>query len=153
MVTNICWGWFVIYTEILCGQVLQIICMNTHGAAIRGTYLRPRNGNGFTRVSFYPYCLLQKQVKKKRDPQVPESLAPELEAIKRVVCLYFSVDKSDLLKSRRGRFNEPRSMAIYLGRMLRKENLLELGSEFGLVSYSSVSSVVEGMGKQKRQSR
>lgn len=67
--------------------------------------------------------------------------------------MYYSVDKSDLLKSRRGRFNEPRSMAIYLGRMLRKENLLELGSEFGLVSYSSVSSVVEGMGKQLGKNR
>src|SRR3972149_627346 len=53
-----------------------------------------------------------------------------------------------LLKAKRGRFNEPRSMAIYLARMLRKDSLTDIGSEFNLSGYSSVSSVLQGIAKQ-----
>ncbi|MBU2498382.1 MAG: transposase, partial [Proteobacteria bacterium] len=86
----------------------------------------------------------------KRDPQIPESgeLAPELDAIKKEVCSYYGVEQSELLKSRRGRFNEPRSMAIYLARMLRKDSLIDISSAFGLSGYSSASSVLQAIGKQ-----
>jgi REP element-mobilizing transposase RayT len=92
---------------------------------------------------------------KNRNPQVPESLAlaPEIEEIKSAVCLYYKVDEFELLISRRGRFSEPRSMAIYLARMLRKDSLLDIGSEFALNGYSSVSSVLEGMKKQLQKNR
>ncbi len=92
---------------------------------------------------------------KNHNPQVPESsaLAPEIEGIKKAVCSYYKVGESELLKSRRGRFNEPRSMAIYLARMLRKDSLIDIGSEFGLNGYSSVSSVLEGMKKQLQKNR
>lgn len=48
----------------------------------------------------------------KRDVQVPESaeLAPEIDRIKREVCSYYRVEPSELLKCRRGSFNEARSM-------------------------------------------
>jgi putative transposase len=86
----------------------------------------------------------------KRDHQIPESiaLAPELETIQKVVSSYYQVDGSELRKSRRGRFNEPRSMAIYLARMLRKDGLLAISTDFGLGGYSSASSVVAGMKKR-----
>jgi putative transposase len=92
---------------------------------------------------------------KKTNSQVPESrlLAPELQSIKETICAYYGIDGSVLLKSRRGRFNEPRSMAIYLCRKLRKDGLLALGSEFGLSGYSSASSVVLGMKRQVTQNR
>lgn len=85
-----------------------------------------------------------------RSPQIPESLslAPDLEDIKKVVCSYYGVDESELSKSRRGQFSEPRSMAIHLTRMLREDSLLDIGSEFGLNGYSSVSSVLDGMKKK-----
>jgi len=44
-------------------------------------------------------------------------------------------------------------MAIYLGRMLRKDGLVDLGSEFGLRGCSSVSSVVVGMKKKLQKNR
>ena len=44
-------------------------------------------------------------------------------------------------------------MAIYLARMLRKDSLLDIGSEFALNGYSSVSSVLEGMKKQLQKNR
>ena len=91
----------------------------------------------------------------KNDPQIPESrtLAPDLETIKKAVCSYYSIDVSELLKRRRGKFNEPRSVAIYLIRMLRKDGLLKISSEFGLRGYSSVSSVLEGMKKKIQTNR
>jgi len=91
----------------------------------------------------------------KRDGQIPESaeLAPELDAIKKEVCTYYRVEQSELSKSRRGSFNEPRSMAIYLARMLRKDGLMDIGSEFGLSSYSSVSSVLQGIGSKLLKNR
>jgi len=96
-----------------------------------------------------------KYFEQKRDPQIPDSmiLAPELETIKKVVSSYYQIDESELLKSRRGKFNEPRSMAIYLVRKLRQDSLTNISSEFCLSGYSSVSSVLETMGKlfQKNQ--
>ncbi len=92
---------------------------------------------------------------KKQHPQVPESseLGPELKAIKKKVCDYYRVEESELLKSRRGRFNEPRNMAIYLVRRLRKDNLREIGSEFGLSGYSSASSILQELEKQFLKNR
>jgi chromosomal replication initiation ATPase DnaA len=92
---------------------------------------------------------------RKRDAQAPESaeLAPDLDAIKKEACSYYRVEPSKLLKSRRGSFNEPRSMAMYLARILRKDSLMDIGAEFGLSGYSSVSSVLQGIGKQMLKNR
>jgi len=99
--------------------------------------------------------LRENYFEKKRHPQIPESaeLAPELEVIKKEVCRFYGVEKSALMKSRRGCFNEPRSMAIYLARRLRKGSLRAIGSEFGLSGYSSVSSVLLGLEKQFLKNR
>jgi putative transposase len=99
--------------------------------------------------------LKERYFKEKRDSQIPESrgLAPEIQSINKAVCLYYEVDESELLKSRRGWFNEPRGMAIYLCRKLRSDGLISLGSEFGLSGYSSVSSVLAGMKTKIHESR
>jgi len=91
----------------------------------------------------------------KRHSQIPDSvaLAPELDTIKNAVCSYYRVDESELLTSKRGRFSEPRSMAIYLARMLRNDGLLRIGAEFSLSGYSSTGSVVDGMKKQLKKDR
>lgn len=41
--------------------------------------------------------------------------------------------------------NEPRNVAIFLMRRLRGERLEEIGRQFGIAKYSSVSSVIEKM--------
>lgn len=82
---------------------------------------------------------------KKREKEVPESvqLAPDLSLIKNVVCSYYKIQEPVIQKARRGVSNEPRDVAIYLTRSLRKEGLREIGIEFGLSNYSSVSSAVD----------
>ena len=42
---------------------------------------------------------------------------------------------------------------LYLARILRKDSLMDIGSEFGLSGYSSVSSVLQGIGKQLVKNR
>lgn len=99
--------------------------------------------------------LRERFFEKKRDPQVPESmaLAPGLDIIKERVCTYYQIGESELAKSRRGKFNEARSMAIYLARILRKDGLMEISSEFGLRGYSSASSVLAVMGEKIQKNR
>ena len=87
---------------------------------------------------------------KKLHDEIPESrrLAPEAEKIKKAICKAYGIEESSLLSSRRGILNEPRNVAIFLIRRLRGEKLEEIGSQFGISKYSSVSSVIE---KVKRE--
>jgi len=81
----------------------------------------------------------------KTHPQVPDSktLAPEVWQIIQAVCSYYRRDESELAKSRRGWFNEPRAVAIHLVRVIRKDSFADIASAFGLRGYSSVGSVLE----------
>ena len=92
---------------------------------------------------------------RKRHIEVPESklLAPKGEEIKELVCRAYGVREEDLLRGKRGTFNEPRSVAIYLTRQLRGENLAEICREYGLKTRSSVSSVIERVRAQMIKDR
>jgi len=81
----------------------------------------------------------------KRHVEVPESrsLAPDLEKIKETVCRSYGVKEADLLVSRRGISNEPRNIAIFLTRNLKGSKLHEIGREFNVRQYSSVSTIIE----------
>ncbi|MGD8974695.1 MAG: transposase [Desulfobacterales bacterium] len=83
----------------------------------------------------------------KTNSEVPQSreLAPEPYQIILAVCDRYGVDEKELLISKRGVFNEPRNMAIYLMRRLRGDSLEIIGQQFHIKKYSSVSSVVERM--------
>ncbi len=83
----------------------------------------------------------------KRHDEIPESrrLAPDTEKIKKAICRAYGIEESSLLSSRRGVLNEPRNVAIFLVRRLRGERLEEIGRQFGISKYSSVSSVIEKM--------
>ena len=87
---------------------------------------------------------------KKNHDEIPESrrLAPDAEKIKRVICNAYGIDKNSLLSSRRGILNEPRNVAVFLVRRLRGEKLEEIGRQFGIAKYSSVSSVIEKMKRE-----
>jgi REP element-mobilizing transposase RayT len=82
--------------------------------------------------------------------QVPDSaiLAPDVDWIKTAVSREYHVNESELMKSRRGIFNEPRGVAIYLTRQLRKDSLEIIGKEFSMAGYSSVSSAIVRMKRQ-----
>jgi len=83
--------------------------------------------------------------KEKHHEEVPDSrrLAPEREKIDEEVCRFYQVKRHDLLNSKRGVFNEPRNVAIFLSRRLRGDGLDEIGRDFNLKRYSSVSTVIE----------
>jgi len=83
----------------------------------------------------------------KTNSEVPQSreLAPEPYQIILAVCDRYGIDEKELLVSKRGVFNEPRNMAIYLTRRLRGDSLKTLGQQFQIKKYSSVSSVIERM--------
>ena len=79
--------------------------------------------------------------------EIPEArrLAPDTDKIKRVVCKAYKIKEDDLYASRRGSFNEPRNIAVYLTRRLRNDTLKEVGGQFNIKKSSSVSSIVERM--------
>ncbi|MEA3224254.1 MAG: transposase [Thermodesulfobacteriota bacterium] len=87
--------------------------------------------------------------------EVPESryLAPDVETIKAEVCRLYKVDGLDLYISRRGYFNEPRNIAIYLTRHLKCDSLKEIGHSFEIGKYSTVSSVIERVKKEIRKDK
>ena len=58
------------------------------------------------------------------------------------MCQLYKTDKKELEQAKRGQINEPRNLAIYLARKHSGLRLSEIGLEFGLEKYSSVSSIV-----------
>ncbi len=93
--------------------------------------------------------------RKKRHDEIPESkrLAPDVEKIRRAICNAYGINESSLLSSRRGVLNEPRNVAVFLVRRLRGEKLEEIGRQFGIAKYSSVSSAIEKMKREMSVNR
>ena len=91
----------------------------------------------------------------KSHEEVPESrfLAPEADRIMEEVCKFYNVKRQDLLASRRGYYNEPRNVAIYLIRRLRSDTLKGVGKAFGIDRNSTVSSVIERLNIEKRKNK
>lgn len=80
-------------------------------------------------------------------PSIRE-LVPDVDRICAVVCAFYGVEMPAILKMRRGQLNEPRNMAIYLVRKLRRDTLGQIASAFEIANDSTVSSVVERMHKR-----
>ena len=91
----------------------------------------------------------------KSDPEVPGSavLRPDSDAIILAVCNAYGEDAAALKKVRRGYFNESRSVAIFLMRMLTNQTLKNIGKFFSLSHYSSVSSAAAGMKTRMEKDR
>lgn len=77
--------------------------------------------------------------------EVSESkiLAPGPDKVISSVCQHYTISRNKLMQSRRGTENLPRDIAIYLVRQLCALTLPQVGKEFGIENYSSVSSVVQ----------
>jgi len=76
--------------------------------------------------------------------EIPQSrqLAPTIAEIKEAVSQEYKIEEQTLYQTKRGQINEPRNLAIYLSRKGYGFRLDEIGREFGLEKYSSVSSIV-----------
>jgi len=94
------------------------------------------------------------------DVEVPAArlLAIDGIVIKNVVCQYYGIKRKDLLISKRGTSNKPRDVSIYLIRRFTGLTLVDIGREFNVTKYSSVSSAIERVkrelsrdGKLRRQ--
>lgn len=89
----------------------------------------------------------------KKDIPQSKLLAPDGRVIIKAVCDFYNVSKAELMSIRRGVVNEPRDVAIYLHRMVCSEPLLEIGVQFGLNGYSSVSSAVHRIKQRLKKER
>jgi len=93
---------------------------------------------------------------RERHHQVPDSshLAPEISEIKKAVSRFYSIEEKEILRTRRGTLNEPRNVAIYLSRVIRRDSLLMISESFKMTGYSSAGSaierVVKKLGKDKK---
>jgi len=89
---------------------------------------------------------------KKKTYEVPESksLAPTSDAIISAVCEHYGVSFNELLLTRRGIFNEPRNIAVYLLRQIRGENLNNIGELFSIEAYSTISSIIRRISRLKK---
>jgi putative transposase len=84
---------------------------------------------------------------KKMDDEIPQAkgLAPNVDRIKKLICQTYRIKEDQLLQSKRGVYNEPRNVAIYLTRQLTGESLKRIAEHYRIKKYSSASSVVERM--------
>ena len=91
----------------------------------------------------------------KNDYEIPESksLAPSSDDIISEICGYYNVSFNELLVSRRGVFNEPRNVAIYLLRNIRGDNLNDIKNIFQINAYSTVSSIIQTVSKLAKSDR
>ncbi len=95
------------------------------------------------------YCQLQnhKEIPQSRD------LVPTVTEIKLAVCQFYEIEEKELVQTKRGWINEPRNVAVYLVRRRCGLRLEEIGQEFGIGKYSTVSSIVTRTEKQLIQNK
>ena len=91
----------------------------------------------------------------KSHEEIPEAkiLAPDPDKILEAVAKLYKVGMDDLLRSRRGYFNEPRNVAIYLTRRLRGDTLKVVGEVFGINKSSTVSSSIDRVKYEMRRDK
>jgi putative transposase len=82
-------------------------------------------------------------------PQIKD-LAPGIDVIIKAVCKYYQISTDDLYKTQRGISNEPRSVSIYLARIIRRDSIKEISQAFGIDKYSSTSSIIERLKNQMK---
>jgi REP element-mobilizing transposase RayT len=87
--------------------------------------------------------------------EIPETktLLPPIADIKETVANSYHVPSEALLTSRRGIVNEPRNIALYLARRCTGKKLEEIGREFNIDNYSTVSSAICSVRRQLKSNR
>ena len=81
----------------------------------------------------------------RREKETPEVavLSVDSEVVKRVVCHVCQITEQQLLASKRGTTNIPRDLAIYALRLNSRKTLAEIGTDFEIDNYSTVSSAID----------
>ena len=122
---------YIKYMSEDCGEEIELLFQKKQFPSILGK-------EGFV------YWVKNRFFERKAHIEVPDSklLAPDKERIQEIVCKTYGITKEELLKSKRGTFNEPRNVAIYLTRMIRSEGLIDICRDYNLKKYSSASSIV-----------
>ncbi|MCK4839127.1 MAG: transposase [Desulfobulbaceae bacterium] len=94
---------------------------------------------------FFKEWLKEKFQDLRFEKEIPaaKELAPGSTTIRGLVIKAFKVEDGALMISKRGTENLPRDVAIYLQRKYCRQTLTELGHDYGISSYSGVSSVFE----------
>jgi REP element-mobilizing transposase RayT len=84
--------------------------------------------------------------------EIPESmiLAPDPANILDLVSKHYKLKRELLTKSKRGRENVPRDIAVYLMRIYSNETLAGVGRYFDIPNYSTVSSIIERVKRRKK---
>jgi hypothetical protein len=92
----------------------------------------------------FVYWVKNRFFERKVHIEVPDSrlLAPDKERIQELICRTYGITRKELAKSKRGTYNEPRSVAIYLTRIIRSDILIDICKDYNLKKYSSASSIV-----------
>lgn len=87
--------------------------------------------------------------------EIPESrlLTPDVDNIIDEVCAYYKVSETELRLSKRGYYNEPRNVGVYMLRQVRNDSLKTIGKVFEIEKYSTVSSIVERVKGEIRENR
>src|SRR4030042_5728637 len=87
--------------------------------------------------------------KEQNDVEIPESkkLAPDIDTIIKTDCDFYGIEKTELMVTRSRLSNEPRDVAIYLNRRLRKDTLNRITENFQMNTYKTVASVLSKMNK------
>jgi len=91
----------------------------------------------------------------KVDSEIPQTkeLLVDADQILSAVCKHYNVDWNQLFVTKRGSYNEPRCVSVYLIRKLRHDTLVDIGKHFNLDKYSSVSSIIERTKYRMKQDR
>jgi REP element-mobilizing transposase RayT len=91
----------------------------------------------------------------KSHAEIPQSkmLAPTIEEIKKKVSKTYNVSIESLCIRKRGVDNEPRNIALYIARCLTGKKLEEIGKEFNMNNYSTVSSVLCKISRQAKTNK
>lgn len=79
----------------------------------------------------------------KQDIPKSKELGLRGDIIRELVCKEFKIEHDELMHSRRGSMNLSRDVAIFLQRKYCRQTLAELGMDYNIASYSSVSSAFE----------
>lgn len=74
-------------------------------------------------------------------------LSVDTENVINTVCRAYNVSELELMTSKRGIANVPRDLAIYTLRRYSQKTLSEIGKDFAIDNYSSVSTAIERMKK------
>lgn len=94
---------------------------------------------------------VKKRLRSKEGYEIPQlkKARPRvsLKQIEETICKLYSITRDQMSTKRRGHWNEPRNVALYLGRMMGGYTLKELGERWGGLRYSSASAMIVSVKK------